>query len=274
MLIIGASHVARLEAFCTKKSTPERFVKPFEESHYISVGGTTWEDCLQHFRGEELSDRQEAKKLGNQWLSFYQTKKKPVFTVIMLGSNSIDRFDREIRDLELRTNKRENFWRRALKKYNAAYNRLYPAVYKVVDTIKKQVPYSRLMYLKVIPRAYWHTLSRRLSRRLDCYINMTLRRKFNITEIRVQEVMLDKHEIKSEVVLPGMICTDEVHLNSYGNRALSKAITRSIAHKWLNMKKNQASKGFVSAKKRKSWSKKKAKKQTKVEQSNLSCSKP
>ena len=50
MLIIGASHVSRLESFCFKKSTPERFVKPFEETHYISVGGTTWEDCLQHFR--------------------------------------------------------------------------------------------------------------------------------------------------------------------------------------------------------------------------------
>ena len=165
----------------------------------------------------------------------------------------------------MHTNKQENFWRRALKEYDAAYNRLCRVVLKVIDTIKKHVPYSRLMYLKVIPRAYWHTLCRRLSRRLDCYINKRLRRKFILQEIWVHEAMLDRQDIKSEVVLPGMICTDEVHLNSYGNRASSKATTRSIAHKWLNINKGLKNKAAKPAQKCKSWSKKKGKKQAKIE---------
>lgn len=85
MLFIGASHVSRLEEYVTRKHTPDRYKKPFENSFFISVGGTTWEECLPHFRGERLSARQEQKKKGNQWLSYYKSGIMPIYTVVMLG---------------------------------------------------------------------------------------------------------------------------------------------------------------------------------------------
>ena len=76
--------------------------------------------------------------------------------------------------------------------------------------------------------------------------------------------MNDRSDIKNEVVLPGMLCTDEVHLNSNGNRALSKAIIRTVAHKWLSYNRPLTKgKGLQSNRKVKSWSKKKAAKAAK-----------
>ena len=198
MLIIGASHVSHLENYVTNKHTPARFSKPFENTFFLSVGGTTWEECLPHFRGEGLSPRQEAKEKGNQWISYYQSKIKPLFTIIILGSNSIDAFDRSLRETELHSKNRDIFWRRAMFDFNATFNAMIPHILNTLRVIRNNATYSDLLYVKVLPRSWWHQLTRRLARCVDCYITGRLRRMHRIKEIWVHEVMFDRVERKSK----------------------------------------------------------------------------
>ena len=145
MLLIGASHVGHFGSYISKASTPERFSNPFENTFFLSMGGTTWEECLQNFQGEGMNEKKTG-KLGNQWNKFYETKKKPLYTVLIFGLNSLDRFDREIAELDKHTNDRDGFWRRAKFEENAAYNQLCPVILNVFKTIKNHVPYSDMTF--------------------------------------------------------------------------------------------------------------------------------
>ena len=244
MLFVGASHVSRLEEYVTNKNTPRSYCKPFENSFFIYVGGTNWEECLQHFCGEHLSPRQEAKEKGNQWLTYYKSKITPLYTVIFLCSNSIDEFDRTLKQTEKHTKDHDRFWNRANYEFRAAYNRLEPAILNVLRVIRANAPHSDLLYVKVLPRSWWHPLTRRLSRRIDRFITGRLRRTHRIKEIWIHEVIFDRVERKREIVLPGMLCTDETHLNNHGNQALCKAIMRPILTKWLSHKRKSKSNKF------------------------------
>ena len=123
---------------------------------------------------------------------------------------------------------------------NETYNCLCPVITNAIRTIKSNVLYSELMYLEVITRSWWHAVSRRLSRHLDFFINRCLRRRSYLRENWLHEVMHSRFDIKSELVLASMLCTDEVHLNSYSNQALATAFIQSIAQKWQNYGNNRA----------------------------------
>ena len=118
--------------------------------------------------------------------------------------------------------------------FNAAYNRLCPIIPKVFNVVKNNTPYSDIHYVNVLPRHWWHSLSRRLAWQIDFYINRHLRRHFRIKEIWPYEVMFDHNDHSREQVLHSMVCTDEVHLNNYGNCTLTMAMIRPIIPKWLN----------------------------------------
>ena len=111
----------------------------------------------------------------------------------------------------------------------------------VLRVIRNNAPYSDLLYVKILPRSYWHQLSRRLACGIDCYITGRLRCTHSIKEIWVHEVMYDRVERMNEIVLPGMLCTDEVHLNHNGNHALCKAIIHPVTTKWLAYKHHDKS---------------------------------
>ena len=100
MLIIGASHVKHLESFVQNKNTPFKFSLPFRRTFFLAVGGTKWETCLQHFQGKELTTNNTY--LGDQWRKFYESKIQPDYTIILLGSNSVDSFDKDIIKLSKR----------------------------------------------------------------------------------------------------------------------------------------------------------------------------
>ena len=174
---------------------------------------------------------------GNQWLSYYKSGIFPIMTVIILGSNSVDTFDHQVRETENHTKDRNRFWYRATHDFNAAFHSITPQILNVLRVIRNNAPYSDLLYVKIIPHPYWHQLSRSLARRIDCFITGRLRHTHRIKEIWVHEVMFDRVERKNEIVLPGMLSTDEVHLNHNGNKALSKAIIRPVTSKWLAYKR-------------------------------------
>ena len=131
----------------------------------------------------------------------------------------------------------DRFWHRATYDFHAAFNSMTPQILNVLRVIRNNAPYSDLLYVKILPRSYWHQLSCRLARRIDCFITGRLRRTHRIKEIWVHEVMYDRVDRRNEIVLPGMMSTDEVHLNNNGNRALCKAIIRPITSKWLAYKR-------------------------------------
>ena len=112
MLIIGASHVTHLESYINNSNTPLKYRDPFKNTFFLGVGGTKWETCLRHFQGLDLTTNN--KHLGNQWRKYYQSPIKPIYTLILLGSNSIDEFDRNIRRLKKKSKKADvDFWKDA-----------------------------------------------------------------------------------------------------------------------------------------------------------------
>ncbi len=100
ILFVGASHVTHLETFVKKRITPFKYSYPFRNSFFLQVGGAKWEDCLDKFCGINLSKNN--KHLGNQWTKYHLSPIKPVYTVILLGSNSVDEFDRSVVKLKQR----------------------------------------------------------------------------------------------------------------------------------------------------------------------------
>ena len=235
MLVVGASHVTHYKEFIDNPHVEQKYKTLFSRSFFLGVGGTDWESCLNHFSGINLSDRN--KHLGDQWSQFFKSGIKPNYTLIILGSNSIDSFDRRVREIEQHSSRREVAWKRANTEMNARFNTLSRQVYTALNTIKHNAPYGEMLYVKVLPRSYWHQISRKLSDKIDFYINRTLRRRFHIKEIWAQELLIDPLSRSTSLVMPGMQKTDEVHLNTYGYKALTLAVLRPILSKWLNLQR-------------------------------------
>ena len=118
----------------------------------------------------------------------------------MLGSNSVDICDHQVRATESHTKDRDRFWHRATHKFHAAFNSLTPQILNVLRVIRNNAPYSDILYVKILPRSYWHQLSCCLACRIDCFITGRLRRTHRIKEIWVHEVMYDRVERKNEIV--------------------------------------------------------------------------
>ena len=97
-----------------------------------------------------------------------------------------------------------------------------------------------MMYVKVVPRSWWHPITRSLSDKIDFYIIRTLRRRFHIKEIWARELLNEPADRTTSLAMPGMLKTDEVHLNHYGYRALTLAVLRPTLSKWLNLQMNYA----------------------------------
>ncbi len=233
LLVIGASHVTHYKEFVQDQHIEDKYKKLFGRSFFLGVGGTDWESCIDHFEGKRLSERN--KHLGNQWSQFHASGIKPNYTIIILGSNSIDSFDRTIQAIRSHTRDRAVFWKRAQMELRLKLPTLTQHVYNTLNVIKHNAPYGEMVYVKVMPRSWWHAVSRSLSDKIDFYIIRTLRRRFHIKEVWAQEVLMEPANRTTSLVMPGMLRTDEVHLNQYGYRALTLAILRPVLSKWLNL---------------------------------------
>ena len=182
MLLIGASHINHLESFVKGRHTPTKFSYPFSRSFFLGVGGTKWETCLKHFEGKELTTSN--KHRGNQWAKFHTSSIKPAYTIISLGSNSVDETDKKIRKLKNNPHlTTEEFWKRAKKLQEDRIEELLPKIGNVIHIIKSNAPYSDILYVKILPRHWWHPLSRDIARALDKHVIFGLKRRFRIKEI-------------------------------------------------------------------------------------------
>ena len=94
VLFFGASHIRHLKDYifdlplgCIEKMA-------YNRSRYISVGGSTWKEIVDHVRGIGLSDMN--KHLGNQWVNYINSTHEASYIVIALGSNDVDSFARTL----------------------------------------------------------------------------------------------------------------------------------------------------------------------------------
>ena len=102
-----------------------------------------WESCIEHFEGKRLSKRN--KDLGNQWSKYHATGIKPNYTLIILGSNLIDSFDRCVQGIKSHTSDRQIFWKRAQNELRVRYTSLTRHVYNTLNVIKHNAPYGEMV---------------------------------------------------------------------------------------------------------------------------------
>ncbi len=239
MLIIRSSHVAHLESFVNSKHTPYKYSFPLRNTFFIGVGGTKWETCLRHFQGLDLTTKN--KHLGNQWHKFYRSGIKPRYTLVVLGGNSVDDYDKIVRKLKKKYKPgSKEFWKEAKKEQKEKLETLKPKIREVMYTIKNNAPFSELLYLQIIPRSWWHPLSRELARKVDKHVIFGLKPRIRVKDIRAS-LLFEKKKFDADLSpMPGMLDTDEVHMNGYGHRAFIRSVIGPITHKWVNFKKPKA----------------------------------
>ena len=111
VLMVDASHVPRYWEFARHHKTERKFNILFDKCYFLGVRRTDWVCCLHHFQGLDLEGKKA--ELGDQWQDFHSSGIKPDFSVMILGSSSLDSFDKRIRAMDQHINHRDCFWRSA-----------------------------------------------------------------------------------------------------------------------------------------------------------------
>ena len=79
-------------------------------------------------------------------------------------------------------------------------------------------------------------MTKDLARQMDKYIIFGLKRRFRVKDY-LPPLLFEKKKFDPEApIIPGMLDTDEIHLNEFGNRALIQGVIGSILQKWLAFK--------------------------------------
>ena len=81
-----------------------------------------------------------------------------------------------------------------------------------------------------------------MARKVDKYIIFGLKKKYRIKDFRPKLLFPENKFNPQGDVMPGMMNTDEIHLNGYGNRALIASILGPITQKWLQKKGHKPTK--------------------------------
>ena len=228
-LYIGSSHVTHLATYAKRDSTLPTIKRALNRSHYIGVGGSTWMECLQHIQGKSLPKRKQG--LGNQWQNYLDLDITPTYITIVMGSNDVDQFQQSISARDGSMDQRQNHWETNEVEQNAAFNRITVKILEFLNFIKDEFPSATLLYVNIVPRAWWGAHARQLARWLNYYILCTLRRRFRVKEIWVHELFASKYDF-FESPMFGMLNCDMTHMNMYGYKAFIQATMRPLLHMW------------------------------------------
>ena len=189
--------------------------------------------------------------------------------MICLGSNSVDETDKKIKKLKNKYPKMapQDLWKEAKKLQLSRLRELKPKLGEVVHVIKSHAPYSEILYIKILPRHWWHPLSRELASMLDKHLIFGLKNRFRVKDLWPKLLFRSNKYDPDANMLAGMMDTDEIHLNGYGNRALVSAIIGPIVQKWLlKTGRTRARQSGLGRKKKKPSAKKNKKVQPQTEQ--------
>ncbi len=214
---------------CQREDPPTLYVGASHINHLKThVGGTTWSLLEGHLKGDGLNDNQTY--LGDQWSQLLDSGFKPKFIVILCGSNDTDKFQNSMEQNAKKWPK-SIYWKYVDKKTKAAYKRITKKIDEVLLFLHTAFPEARLLYSKILPRCWWCNHTRTLARWLDHYIVSKLHRTYKVKEIWAKDVFKSHYQFMGCVEF-GMLETDMIHLNQYGNRALISAIMKVPLHLW------------------------------------------
>ena len=224
-----------LKAFILQGGHTDKFNIAYSNAEFLAVGGSTWESIIGNIKGDGLSRYQ--KHLGNQWFSWCTAGKQVQYLVISMGGNDTDQFGRDIHKLSLRHSElRPVFWKKAQFMLNKEYYRIRKNIDSVLQFLEDEFPGVELLYLKITPRNWWGHHARKLARWLDHYLTAILKGRYRIKEIWLRDIF-ESHYYFGENPMYGMLKTDMVHFNQFGNTALAQTVMRPLLHKWRALKK-------------------------------------
>ncbi len=230
-LYIGLSHVSHLSTFAKKGSTLITVKRALGRSHFIGVGGSTWMQCLQHIQGEDLPTKKQ--DLGNQWQEYLNLGITPSYITLVMGSNDVDQFQQSISGRDGKMDQRSNHWRINELEQKATFERIKPKIVEMLDFLRERYPDAVILYVNIVPRAWWGQHARQLARWLNYYILCTLRKRYRVKEIWLRELFESKYTF-FESPMFGMLDRDMTHLNSFGYKAFVQATMRPLLHMWAS----------------------------------------
>ena len=71
---------------------------------------------------------------------------------------------------------------------------------------------------------------------LDKYILFGIKKRYRVKDFRPPLLFENQKYSRVQNVLPGMLDTDETHLNGFGNKALIDGLLRPLTQKWIHLR--------------------------------------
>ena len=236
MLFIGSSHVRRLGTFATGRTTPRRYKKLLENSKFLGIGGAKWWTLHNNLDGQELP--RGKRHLGNMWEQYQNSMYHPHFVVCLGGGNDTEDLDLFLKHhLATKTSQYDKrlFARSTMTTW---YNDLTPEIDQFFEKLQKQVPGCEMKYISIFERPWWGFHARKFAHWLNHYVLGVLGRHYRIKELKVPLLFryqrrIEHRKMPRDDILPGLLELDDVHLSSWGMRALTTSAMSPLLHKWF-----------------------------------------
>ncbi len=236
VLYFGDSHLNHLKDFINKGGLHRSVANAFKNSEFVAVGGTTWGRIEENVKGSGLTKYQ--KHRGDQWTPYINGSHKAQYVVISLGGNDVDSYagmPYGMGDFS----KRKGQWKQHHCDLLCQFNTIKGNIDKVMKFLSDNLDNPQFYYIKIIPRCWWSDSGRRLAHWVDYYILCTLRKRYHVMEIWTREIFASHYKFYEQPMF-GMLKTDIVHFNHYGNIALIRSIMRPLLNKWRLQRENAA----------------------------------
>ena len=203
-------------------------------SDYVGVGGLKWWTLEREIHGIFTSPRKLA-KYGNQWAQYLNRNHFPEAAIIINGSNDADDFNNctlsavpgGIYDID--------FYACATAIMEKWLAELKPVILQAIRHIIDILPHgTKLFYLPIIPRIWWHKNTRELANKLDHYITVTLKRehRININLLSIRSLIrypaVSEYDNIYRDLLPSFLEEDNTHLNIWGYECVIRDVAPSV----------------------------------------------
>ena len=123
------------------------------------------------------------------------------------------------------------YWLHAKQDLDVAFAKIKQNIDDVLEFLSEELPNVTLMYIKITPRPWWGFMARTLARWVDYYVLVRTKPRFKFHQVWIHELFNGPYHL-DESPMPGMLCTDQVHMNSNGHKAFVHGLMRPLLHMW------------------------------------------
>ena len=109
----------------------------FKNTVFIDVGGSTWGKIIKHVQGTDLTPQQQY--LGNQWSPDKTSSHVATFTLLVLGRNDGDQFQRKLDETGHGACQHHLHWLEGKIELNAPYTRIIAKIDKVITFLEGEL---------------------------------------------------------------------------------------------------------------------------------------